>query len=134
MMAEQGPITPKTGSMAAGGVAPAKVFKFPTAFGGPGAANAPFDFREGQRTVLNITSATFIPGRHVLRRVAVVVSAAAASNIDDTVSGASTAAATQVLIIPASTTQGTVYTLHWPIVSGILITPGAGVTLAVSLD
>jgi hypothetical protein len=133
-MVEQGPITPKTGSLAAGGVAPAKLFKFPTVFGGPGAPAAPFDFREGQRSVLNIAAATFIPGRHVVRRVVVVVTAAAASNLDDTTSGASTAAATQFLIIPASTTQGTVFTMHWPVVNGLLITPGAGVTLAVSLD
>lgn len=131
-MAEVGPITPAAGSLAATGRAPVPQFKFPTVF--PGGIAQPLDLREGQNSLMNIAQATFIAGRGVLRRVVVVVSAAAASQVDDTVAGQASAAGTLILSIPASTTAGTIYPLHWPIKNGILITPGAGVTLAASFD
>lgn len=93
---------------------------------------------DGAYSALNITGATQLGatptnGTRTCFKVIVVVSAAAASSICDTAaSSPSASAANTILTIPASTTQGTVYTLNWPCFAGLGIIPGSGVTLAVS--
>lgn len=96
---------------------------------------------DGGYTALNITTATSLapvgtvnadnPAYGTVYRVIVVVTAAAASSIIDS-TGTTATAANTILTIPASTTQGTVYTLNWPFKQGLGIVPGSGVTLAVS--
>jgi hypothetical protein len=87
----------------------------------------------GHSSALNVAAATNIKaaaGR--LYKVIVVVTAATASNVCD--STVACAAGTNLLVIPASTTAGTVYDVNWPMNTGIRLEPGAGVTLAASFD
>ena len=87
---------------------------------------------EGGSSALNVTAAVnLFTGVGQVVRVVVVVTAAAASSVIDSTSTTATAANT-ILTIPASTTQGTVFYLNWPINTGLSIVPGSGVTLAVS--
>jgi hypothetical protein len=87
---------------------------------------------EGGSSALNVTSATnLFSGVGAVYRVVVAVTAAAASSIIDS-TGTTATAANTILTIPASTTQGTVYTLNWPVSAGLSIVPGSGVTLSVA--
>lgn len=62
--------------------------------------------------------------------VSVVAASVANGGIWDAVAIASTAASNKVFTVPA--TVG-VYTLNWPCTAGIIASPGAGMTLAISL-
>lgn len=87
---------------------------------------------DGGYSALNLTSSTSVmakPG--TVYKVIVAVSAAAASTIIDS-TGTSATAANTILVIPASTTAGTIYTLNWPLVNGLGVLPGASVTLCVT--
>jgi hypothetical protein len=84
---------------------------------------------QGLFTSLNITAATVIkasPGRLV--RISVIVAGAAGTANDCTTTGAA-AAANEVAVIPAAI--GPVL-LDWPCLTGIVVAPGAGQTVAVS--
>jgi len=65
-----------------------------------------------------------------LIKVAVVAASTATGGIWDAAAIASTAAGNKIFTVPA--TVG-VYTLEWPCASGIIATPGAGMTLAITL-
>jgi hypothetical protein len=87
---------------------------------------------EGGSSALNLTTGTnLFTGVGAVYRVIVVVTAAAASSVIDS-AGTSATSANTLLTIPASTLVGTVYYLAWPVVAGLSIVPGSGVTLAVS--
>jgi hypothetical protein len=84
---------------------------------------------QGLSTALNITSPTVIkasPGRLV--RINVIVAGAAGAANDCATTGAA-AAANEVAVIPAAV--GPVL-LDWPCLTGIVVAPGAGQTIAVS--
>jgi hypothetical protein len=80
--------------------------------------------------VVGISSASVVKvGAAVAQRVSVLVPGSAGA-IYDTNTLASTVAARQVFVIPA--TAG-VYTLEWPCATGVTVVPGAGQTLAITL-
>ena len=80
--------------------------------------------------VVGITSASVVKASAaVAQRVSVLVPGSAGA-IYDTNTLASTVAARQVFVIPA--TAG-VYTLEWPCATGVTVVPGAGQTLAITL-
>lgn len=84
---------------------------------------------QGLSTSLNITAATVIkasPGRLV--RINVLVAGAAGAANDCTTTGAATAA-NQITVIPAAAGP---LLLDWPCLTGIVVVPGAGQTIALS--
>lgn len=86
--------------------------------------------QQGTGSALNMTAATLVKasaGR--LARISVLVAGTGVGSANDAASVAAAAAANQVFVIP--TTVG-VYLIDWPCASGIVVTPGAGQTLAVS--
>lgn len=87
--------------------------------------------RSGFASGLNITAATLVkaaPGRLV--RVSVVVPGTAAGSVNDAATVAAAAATNQIASVQA--TAGNVVLFDWPCLAGIVVTPGAGQTLAVS--
>lgn len=89
---------------------------------------------DGGYSRLNIAAAVnLFTGQGTVYRVVVIVTAATASSVIDS-AGTSATAPNTILTIPASTVQGTVFTLNWPCQAGLSIVPGAGVTLAVSFS
>jgi hypothetical protein len=90
--------------------------------------NQPLDMATQSR--LNITAATVVKatkGRAV--RVSVVVAGSAAGTVNDNNLTTGNAAANTVAPLP--TTVGTI-TLDWPCVTGIVVVPGTGQTIAIS--
>jgi hypothetical protein len=84
----------------------------------------------GAQTALNITAATVIqasPGR--LARIHVIVAGSAVGSASDAAAVADVAAGNQIATIP--NTVG-VYDVDWPCLSGIVVTPGTGQTVAVA--
>lgn len=85
---------------------------------------------EGTLSVLNITAPTLVklgPGR--LFKVSVVVAGSATGTVNDCATTGAAAAANQF-----GTTPNAVGTtpFNWPCLSGIVVVPGTGQTLAVS--
>jgi hypothetical protein len=92
----------------------------------------------GAKSMLNIAAATLVTSATVssysqrrLARVSVLVAGSTAGSVNDALSIATAAAANQVFVIP--NTVG-VYAIDFPILSGIVVTPGTGQTVAVSYD
>jgi len=85
----------------------------------------------GSQSVLNITAATVVkanPG--TLFTVSVTTPGTAAGSVHDCATTGAATAANLVFGIPFAAAG--VYTLTWPCLTGITITPGAGQVLSVS--
>lgn len=84
----------------------------------------------GKSSSLDITIATVVknaPGR--IAKVSVLVAGSGTGSINDTTNTGSVSTANEVYVIP--TTQG-IFTLDWPCLAGICVTPGSGQTVSVS--
>jgi hypothetical protein len=84
----------------------------------------------GTSSRYNITGPTVIktnPGRAV--RYSVIVAGTGVGSINDCVTTGAAGVANQITVTP--TTVGT-YPLEWPAVTGIVVVPGAGQTLAIA--
>jgi len=87
---------------------------------------------KGNKTVLNITSATVVKavaGRIV--KVSVIVAGSAAGSVNDVATTGAVAAANEIAVIP--NTVG-VFDVDMPTSNGIVVTPGTGQTVAVSYN
>lgn len=87
---------------------------------------------EGFTTSFNITAATLIkgvPGR--VARVSILVAGTTAGTVNDCTTTGAAAVGNQIASIPNAVG---VISLNWPMLSGIVIAPGAGQTLAVSYN
>lgn len=87
------------------------------------------DLAPGGLTALNITAATVIkarPGRLV--KIVVVVAGSAAGTVNDCLTTGAVAASNEVASIP--NTIGPL-SLDWPCLTGIVVVPGTGQTVAV---
>jgi hypothetical protein len=95
--------------------------------------------RQGKGSALNITAATLVAtvpkdfsiGQGRLARVQVLVAGTAGGAAYDSATVAGAAAANQIAAWP--NTIGT-YTIDMPFIAGLVVTPGAGQTVAVSFD
>lgn len=95
--------------------------------------------RQGKGSALSITAATvvstvpadFARGQARLCRVNVLVAGTAAGSVNDAATVAAVATANLVYVIP--NTLGPVL-VDFPIMSGIVVTPGAGQTVAITYD
>jgi hypothetical protein len=92
------------------------------------------DQTDGKQVAFNLTAGVPIvkvgSGRVVT--VSVIVSAAASSAIYDAATTGAAAVGNQLMAIPASATG--IFTLNMPFQSGLVVVPGAGVTLAISYN
>lgn len=85
---------------------------------------------QGAKNSLNITAARVVKaGPGTLLAVTVIVAGSAAGTINDLAANSGVAAANQVYTIPNA--AGT-YQIGFPCLTGIVVTPGTGQTLAVS--
>lgn len=87
---------------------------------------------EGRLSALNITTPTVIkaaPGR--LFKVSVIVAGAGVGTLNDCTTTGAAAASNQVGTTP--TALGTV-DFNWPMLTGIVVVPGSGQTLAVTWE
>lgn len=86
----------------------------------------------GNRTYLNITAATVVKtGSGVPVTCAVVVAGSTAGAIYDASSTSGNTSANQVFVAP--NTVGN-YPVSFPCITGIVVTPGTGQTIALSFD
>lgn len=94
-------------------------------------------FRQGKCSALNLSGAAqlimavpkdFAIGQARLVRVNVLVAGSAAGSVNDAATVAAAATANQIFVIP--NTVGS-YLVDWPILSGIVVTPGTGQTVAI---
>ena len=84
----------------------------------------------GLSSALNITAATVVKAaKGRLVRINVVVAGSAAGTANDCATTGAVAAANEICAIPNTVGQ---ITLYWPCNTGICITPGTGMTVAVS--
>lgn len=96
-------------------------------------------FRQGKAAALNITTPTqvatvptdFARGQARLVRVNVLVAGSTAGSVNDAATVAAAAASNQIFVAP--NTVGS-YLVDFPIMAGIVVTPGTGQTLAVTYD
>ena len=86
---------------------------------------------DGEETpVYNITAATVIKaGPGVIGRINVIAAGSAAGTVNDCATTGAAATSNEIFSIP--NTVGT-YALIWPTLTGIVVVPGTGQTLAVS--
>lgn len=92
----------------------------------------------GSKSWLNITAATLIDDNTAtsytprrIARVNVIVAGTSNGTVNDAISVAGVLQTNEVFVIP--NTVGS-YLVDFPMLSGIVITPGAGQTVAVSYD
>lgn len=87
----------------------------------------------GSRNTLNVSAPTLIrTGSGRLATIVVNVSSASVGSANDvsTVAGASSSNA--IFQIPANAPVGSVYPLNFPVSAGLVISPGAGGTVAIA--
>jgi hypothetical protein len=92
----------------------------------------------GSKSALNLTAATLLDttgvSSYAPRRVShvhVLVAGSAPGSVNDSATIAGASAANQVFAIPIVTG---VYIIDFPMINGIVVTPGTGQTVAVSYD
>ena len=92
----------------------------------------------GTKSLLNVTASTLVSATNSssyasrrIGRVHVLVAGTIAGSVNDAASVALASAANQVFVVPNSVGS---YLIDFPMVAGIVVTPGTGQTLAVSYD
>lgn len=92
----------------------------------------------GTKSALNLTAATLVSSvnssSYAARRIGhvhVLVAGTAPGSVNDAASIAGAGATNQVFVIPNALG---VYTVDFPCLAGIVVTPGTGQTVAVSYD
>ena len=92
----------------------------------------------GTKSLLNVTAPTLVSATtgssyaaRRIGRVHVLVAGTIAGSVNDAASVALASAANQVFVVPNSVGS---YLIDFPMVAGIVVTPGTGQTLAVSYD
>ena len=92
----------------------------------------------GSKSALNLTAATLVSttnaASYVARRVGrvvVTVAGTAVGSVNDAATVAGAAVANQVFSIPNAVGN---YLIDFPMIAGIVVTPGTGQTVAISYD
>jgi hypothetical protein len=88
-------------------------------------------FTGGRTSKLNITAATVVKVGSGRLATFTVTTAGAAGTISDTTTTGAVAAANLIAVTPA--TVG-VYKIDWPVLNGIVVTPGVGQIVSVSYE
>jgi len=92
------------------------------------------DVANARSYICNITAPVVVKssGQARLVRISIVGDDGTAGACYDCAALASTAASNQIVSVPASA-AGSVIMLNWPLTAGLVVAPGNGQTLAVSL-